>query len=112
MILISISPWYVEFFRRTLLAEGFNNVGFFQIWKRGQVFGYARMLSENLEWHVRAFIDGTLESEVELPRTTIHHLLHYPYLHDGLLAQLLSRHRIPYSLKSDPSFGQSQTRSQ
>jgi len=106
--LLSISPWYVERFRRTLLAEGFRNVGLFQIWKKGQMFGYARRLGTNLEWHVRAFVDGTLESEVELPRTTIHHLLHRPYLHDGLLTQLLSHHRIPFSPQLDQFSGQLQ----
>lgn len=73
------------------------NVGIFQIWKKGQVFGYARGLGDDLEWHVRAFVDGSLESELELPRTTIQHLLQTPFQHDGLLEHLLRRYRIPFS---------------
>lgn len=47
----------------------------------------------DLKWHVRAFADGRLESELEPPRTTIRHLLVWPSPHDGLLAQLLTRIR-------------------
>lgn len=72
-------------------------MGFLQIWKRGQVFGYARPFGTKMEWHVRAFVDETLESELESPRTTIGHLLNPVYFSDGLLAQLLSNHRIPFS---------------
>jgi hypothetical protein len=97
LILLSISPQNVERFRQMLLSEGFRNVGIFQVWKRGQIFGYARQIGANLEWHVRAFFDGSLESEVELPRTSIHHLINRPYLHDGILAQFLSRHRVPFT---------------
>ena len=60
------------------------------------MFGYARPLGTDMEWHVRAFVDGTLESELESPRNTISHLLKPRYFSDGLLAQLLSRHRIPF----------------
>lgn len=95
--MLSISPWFIEILRRALLAEGFRSAGLLQIWKKGQVFGYIRRLGDNLEWHVRAFVDGGLESELEPPRTTIHHLLKRPYLTDRLLAQLLSRYRIPFS---------------
>lgn len=96
--MLSISPWHVEYFRQTLLSEGFEDV-FLQIWKRGQVFGYSRRLAPNVEWHVRAFGDGTLESELEQPRTTIQHLLRPTYFSDGLLAQLLQRHWIPFSYR-------------
>jgi hypothetical protein len=94
--LLSISPWHVEYFRGVLVTNGFRDVGFLQIWKRGQVFGYARPYGAEMEWHVRAFANGTLESELESPRNTIGHLLKPLYLSDGLLAQLLSRHRIPF----------------
>jgi hypothetical protein len=69
------------------------------MWKKGQVFGYVRLLRNDLEWHIRAFPDGTLESEIEPPRTTIKHLLITPIKHDGILAQFLNRHRIPFSAK-------------
>ncbi len=95
--MLSIHPSFVERFRQTLLAEGFSNAGLLQIWKRGQVFGYVRRLREDLEWHVRAFADGRLESELEFPRISIPHPLVVPYASDGLLAQLLSRNRIPFS---------------
>lgn len=61
------------------------------------MFGYARPVGTNMEWHVRAFVDGTLESELEPPRNTIRHLLKPAYFSDFLLAQLLSRHRIPFT---------------
>jgi hypothetical protein len=93
--MLSISPSSVEHFRRTLLAEGFSNIRF-QVWKNGQVFGYVRRIRNDLDWHVRAFKDGTLESEIEPPRTTIYHLIKQPVLHDGLLAQLLRRNQIPF----------------
>jgi hypothetical protein len=95
--LLSIYPAHIEQLRRSLIVEGFENVGFFQIWKHGQIFGYSRRLNGYLEWHVRAFVDGSLESELEPPRTTIHHLIRRPYLYDGLLMQLLQKHRIPFS---------------
>jgi hypothetical protein len=94
---LSIHPSYVEQFRRTLVAEGFRSAGLLQIWKRGQIFGYVRRMSNDLEWHVRAFYDGTLESELELPRTSIHHLLRGPWLTDTPLAELLRRYGIPFS---------------
>lgn len=101
----------MEYLRRTLLAEGFKNVGLWQIWKKGQVFGYARRVGNDLEWHVRAFVDGSLESELEPPRTTIYHLIRWPYLHDGLLAQLLGRHRIPFHQGLNPKNGTISARS-
>jgi hypothetical protein len=70
-MLLSIRPWHFEYFRQTLLAEGFKDVGFFQIWKRGQLFGHGRPLAVDTEWHVRAFANGMLESELEYPRNTI-----------------------------------------
>jgi hypothetical protein len=106
----SISPNFVDYLRRTLLAEGFKNLGLLQIWKKGQVFGYARRLGSNLEWHVRAFVDGSLESELEPPRTTIYHLTRQPYLHDGLLAQLLRKYRIPFHRKLDQNYGSAANR--
>ncbi|HUK51320.1 MAG TPA: hypothetical protein VLV18_09805 [Terriglobales bacterium] len=83
--------------RRTLLTEGFKSAGLLQVCKRGQVFGYVRRIRYDLEWHVRAFSDGRIESEVERPRTSIYHLLAWPYEHDSLLAQLLNKHRIPFT---------------
>jgi|GEM_PF-2121101 hypothetical protein len=88
--MLSIHPSLVERLRQTLLADGFSSAGIFQIWKRGQVFGYIRRLRFDLEWHVRAYADGRLESELEPPRNTIRHLLVNPYQSDGMLALLLS----------------------
>jgi hypothetical protein len=65
------------------------------------VFGYARPLAVDMEWHVRAFANGMLESELEYPRNTIRHLLKPTYFSDGLLARLLSRHRIPFANGQD-----------
>ena len=94
--MLSIHPSFVEKFRQTLLADGFSSAGIFQIWKKGQVFGYVRCVRYDLEWHVRAFADGRLESELEPPRSTIRHLLVSPYQSDGLLALHLSQHQIPF----------------
>ncbi len=96
-IVLSIQPSFVEQLRRILLTEGFNNAGLFQVWKRGQIFGYVRRVQYDLEWHIRAFADGRLESELEPPRTTINHLLVTPRPSDDILAQLLSRHRISFT---------------
>jgi hypothetical protein len=95
--MLSIHASLVEGFRQTLLADGFTSAGIFQIWKHGQVFGYIRRLRHDLEWHVRAYADGRLESELEPPRNTIRHLLVNPYQSDGMLALLLSQHQIPFS---------------
>jgi hypothetical protein len=94
--MLSIHPSLVERFRQTLLADGFTSAGIFQIWKKGQVFGYIRRLRYDLEWHVRAYADGRLESELEPPRNTIRHLLVNPYQSDGMLAMLLSQYQIPF----------------
>ncbi|HUK28673.1 MAG TPA: hypothetical protein VLV31_09630 [Candidatus Acidoferrales bacterium] len=95
--MLSIHPQQVERLRRTLLSEGFKSAGLLQICKRGQVFGYVRRIRYDLEWHVRAFADGRLESEVESPRTTIRHLLSPSYQHDDLLAKLLYKHGIQFT---------------
>jgi hypothetical protein len=63
--MLSIHPSLVERFRQTLLADGFTSAGIFQVWKKGQVFGYIRRLRHDVEWHVRAYADGRLESELE-----------------------------------------------
>jgi len=70
--MLSIHTSLAERSRQTLLADGFTSAGILQIWKRGKVFGYIRHLRYDLEWHVKAYADGSLESEPEPPRNTIH----------------------------------------
>jgi len=39
--------------KQVLLEEGFHDVGIFQKWKEGQLFGLVKPINEKLEVHVR-----------------------------------------------------------
>lgn len=69
---------------------------FFQEWRVGQRFGLSRPLSDMLEWHVRGFADGTLDSEVEISRMSFQHLLSRPGSYYSPLIAILGRYGIQF----------------
>jgi len=85
-----------------LLAVILQRTGFtdpiFQEWKTGQRFGLSRPLSSLLEWHVRGFSDGMLDSEVEISRTWLQHLVARPGSYYSPLLSILDRIGIPFSV--------------
>ena len=70
----------------------------FQERKKGQRFGLAKPLSSLLEWHVRGFADGMLDSEVEISRNWLQHLAARPGAYFLPLLGLLDRIGIPFSV--------------
>jgi hypothetical protein len=68
----------------------------FQQWRLGQRFGLSTPLTDMLEWHIRGFADGTLDSEVEISRMSFQHLLSMPGSYYSLLIAILRRHGIPF----------------
>jgi uncharacterized ParB-like nuclease family protein len=85
-----------------LLAVILQQMGFtdpiFQEWKTGQRFGLARPLSSLLEWHVRGFADGMLDSEVEISRNWLQHLAARSGSYYSSLLRILDRIGIPFSV--------------
>ena len=70
---IKISPADLKLLKERLFDEGFYDPWFAQEWKDKQFFGLAKELRSPFEWHVRAFKDGRLESEIEISRRYIGH---------------------------------------
>jgi uncharacterized ParB-like nuclease family protein len=85
-----------------LLAVMLQRAGFtdpiFQEWKTGQRFGVSRPLSSLLEWHVRGFEDGMLDSEVEISRNWLQHLAARSGSYYSPLLRILDRIGIPFSV--------------
>jgi len=69
----------------------------FQEWGIGQRFGLSKSLTNLLEWHVRGFADGALDSEVEISRKWFLHLAGRPGSYYKPLLRILRQHRIPFS---------------
>jgi hypothetical protein len=70
----------------------------FQEWKTGQRFGLSRPLSSLLEWHVRGFADGMLDSEVEISRNLLQHLAARPGPYYSPLLRILDRIGLRFSV--------------
>jgi len=66
----------------------------FQEWRVGQRFGLSRQLTNLLEWHIRGFADGTLDSEVEISRNRLQHLAARPGSYYSSLVRILLRNGI------------------
>lgn len=85
-----------------LLAVILQRTGFadpvFQEWKIGQRFGLSRSLSSLLEWHVRGFADGMLNSDVEISRNWLQHLAARPGPYYSPLLRILDRIGVPFSV--------------
>ena len=86
---------YIPRLPAILYRIGFKDP-FFQQWRLGQRFGLSRPLTNMLEWHIRGFADGTLDSEVEISRKSFQHLLSRPGSYYSPLIEILRRHGIPF----------------
>jgi hypothetical protein len=82
-----------------LYGMGFRDP-LFQEWRVGQRFGLSRPLTNMLEWHIRGFADGALDSEVEISRKSFQHLLSSSGSYYSPLMAILRRHWIPFRFGS------------
>mgnify|MGYP002395520022 CR=1 FL=1 len=94
---VQIHPEHFPLLAAMLHQTGFSNP-IFQEWKTGQRFGLSRPLSSLLEWHVRGFGDGMLDSEVEISRNWLQHLAARPGSYYSPLLSILERTGIPFSV--------------
>jgi len=94
---VQIHPEHFPFLAAILQRAGFTRP-IFQEWKTGQRFGLSRPLSSLLEWHVRGFADGTLDSEVEISRNWLQHIAGRPGSYYSPLLTILDRIGIPFSV--------------
>lgn len=94
---VQIHPEHVPLLAMILQRTGFTNP-IFQERKKGQRFGLSRHLSSLLEWHVRGFADGMLDSEVEISRNWLQHLAARSGSYFSPLLRILDRIGIPFSV--------------
>jgi sulfiredoxin len=94
---VQIHPEHVPLLAVILQRTGFTDP-IFQERKKGQRFGLSRPLSSMLEWHVRGFADGMLDSEVEISRSWLQHLAARPGSYFSPLLRILDRIGIPFSV--------------
>jgi len=94
---VQIHPDHFPLLAMILQRTGFTDP-IFQEWKTGQRFGLARPLSSLLEWHVRGFADGMLDSEVEISRSWLQHVAARPGSYYSPLLRILDRIGIPFSV--------------
>jgi len=94
---VQIHPAHFPLLVAMLQQAGFTDP-IFQEYKIGQRFGLARPLSSLLEWHVRAFVDGMLDSEVEISRNWLQHIAARSGSYYSPLLRILDRIGIPYSV--------------
>jgi hypothetical protein len=92
---LRISPQHIPFLVAALRRVGFADP-IFQEWGIGQRFGVARPVTNLLEWHVRGFADGSLDSEVEISRKRLQHLASKPGPYYSHLLRILRSNRIPF----------------
>jgi hypothetical protein len=95
---VKISPDDLSLLKEKLIDEGFYDPWFAQEWKDDQVFGLAKEIRVPFEWHIRAFREGTLDSEIEVSRRYIGHksIPAKPFYNS--LVKILHKHRIQYVL--------------
>ncbi len=94
---VQINPEHFPLLTLILQRMGFTDP-ILQEWKTGQRFGLSRPLSSLLEWHVRGFADGTLDSEVEISRNWLQHLSARSGSYYSPLLGILDRIGIPFSV--------------
>jgi uncharacterized ParB-like nuclease family protein len=94
---VQIHPDHLPLLAAILQREGFTDP-IFQEWKSGQRFGLSRSLSNLLEWHVRGFADGMLDSEVEISRNWLQHLAARPGPYYSPLLRILDRIGLPFTV--------------
>lgn len=95
---VRVPPQYVPHVAAILCQMGFADP-FFQEWRIGQRFGLSRPLTNVLEWHVRGFGDGTLDSEVEISRKRFQHLAARPGSYYWPLLAILRKNSIPFFVR-------------
>ena len=95
---VKISPDDLSLLTVSLFDEGFYDPWFAQVWKVKQVFGLAKELSSPFEWHVRAFKDGRLESEIEISRRYIGHQSMPARPFHGSLITILRKRKIQFEV--------------
>jgi len=94
---VQIHPEHFPLLAVILQQMGFTNP-IFQERKKGQRFGLSRPVSSLLEWHVRGFADGMLDSEVEISRNWLQHLAARSGSYFSPLLRILDRIGIPFSV--------------
>ena len=95
---IKINPDDLKSLKRKLFDEGFYDPWFVQKWKNDQNFGLAKELNAPFEWHIRAFKDGRLESEIEVSRRyTGHQSVPAKPFHSALI-KILRQHGTQFEL--------------
>ena len=99
--------------REVLFRIGFRDIIILQTWKENQIWGVARDVSKeelfnilgnpylidnltDLQCHIRAYSDGRLESEIEIHRNDLRHLVSPTPSNHEALALLLSREGISH----------------
>lgn len=95
---VRVYPEHIPRLVLILRGMGFADP-FFQEWRIGQRFGLSRPLTSLLDWHVRGFGDGTLDSEVEISRERLQHLVASPGPYYSPLLTILRNHRIPFFVR-------------
>jgi hypothetical protein len=117
---IKIDEMYFEKLVSVFEKEGFNSNILQEKWP-GQLWGGAKLLNYHNEWHIRLLnaSDGyenflIVESEIEIPRDKLEHLLYPSDYYYGPLLRMLSSHGIPFqvvgSLPPIPTFVERPTR--
>ena len=94
---VRIHPEHVPLLAVVLQQMGLTDP-IFQERKKGQRFGLSKLLSSLLEWHVRGFADGMLDSEVEISRNWLQHLAARSGSYYSPLLRILDRIGIPFSV--------------
>jgi len=94
---VQIHPEHFPLLAMILKRTGFTDP-IFQEYKTGQRFGLSRPLSSLLEWHVRGFADGMLDSEVEISRNWLQHLAARSGSYYSPLLRILERIGIPFNV--------------
>jgi sulfiredoxin len=94
---VRINPEHFPLLTRVLKRMGFTDP-IFQKWKTAQRFGIATALSSLLEWHIRGFADGLLDSEVEISRNRLQHITAQPGSYFSPLLRILNRIQIPFGV--------------
>lgn len=93
MELSTVKEW-LERVKKVLIEEGFHHTEF-QHLKPGQYFGLVKDLPRGLQMHVRGFVDGRLEAEIEISRFYLEHpSCKRPAIRE--LAKILDKHGIEY----------------
>ena len=85
--------------KQILLSEGFKDLSLLQSKKAGQIFGLVKKASDVLEVHVRGYVDNTLDSEIEISREFVQHLISRSKPYYSLLLDILKRHGIPFKVE-------------